>query len=443
MQIFVQRFLGRIGFVICAMVVMMGAMISTPASATIQRGETTVLSVHTVSHVATTGSLSGTVTAASDGAPLAGICVQTDPPSGGGIYLGFATTASDGTYTISGLPARSYDVRFFTGCGNGGNYAPQWYNDSTAGAPLPSGASAIAVTAGSTTTAIDAEMGAGATISGTVTDASGGAPLAGICVSDSFVGGGSGVTTASDGTYTISGQVAGSYDVEFSTGCGNSGNYAPQWYNGTSSGAALQSGALAITVTAGSSTTGINAAMFFMGAQNISFTSTNPGSKTVGATSYTPTASATSGLSVTISLDPSSAGCSLTSGVVSFTGIGTCVIDANQAGDANYSAAHQVHQSVTVTMALPARPATITVAFAAKSSALSARAKKALQALSKKLATGASLNITGYAEGNTTLAKSRAKVVANYLSSRVALHVTLKFVMRTSENRVTVSTTKQ
>jgi hypothetical protein len=34
---------------------------------------------------------------------------------------------------------------------------------------------------------------------------------------------------------------------------------------------------------------------------------------------------------------------------VSFTGAGTCVIDANQLGNANYSAALQVQQSVTVT----------------------------------------------------------------------------------------------
>jgi hypothetical protein len=35
-------------------------------------------------------------------------------------------------------------------------------------------------------------------------------------------------------------------------------------------------------------------------------------------------------------------------GIVSFTSAGSCVIDANQAGDANYSAAPQVQQTITV-----------------------------------------------------------------------------------------------
>jgi hypothetical protein len=83
-------------------------------------------------------------------------------------------------------------------------------------------------------------------------------------------------------------------------------------------------------------------------AQTISFTSTNPSPVAVGA-SYTPTATASSGLTVAITLDATSTGCSLSGGVVSFTAAGTCVVDANQAGDLTYNAAAQVQQSVTVT----------------------------------------------------------------------------------------------
>lgn len=54
-------------------------------------------------------------------------------------------------------------------------------------------------------------------------------------------------------------------------------------------------------------------------------------------------------LAVAISLDSASAGCALVGNVVSFTGAGTCVIDANQAGSVNYKAAAQVQQSVGVT----------------------------------------------------------------------------------------------
>ena len=56
---------------------------------------------------------------------------------------------------------------------------------------------------------------------------------------------------------------------------------------------------------------------------------------TAGGATYTPTATATSGLAVTITLDGTSTGCTLNAGVVGFTAGGTCVVDANQAGNAN------------------------------------------------------------------------------------------------------------
>jgi hypothetical protein len=84
------------------------------------------------------------------------------------------------------------------------------------------------------------------------------------------------------------------------------------------------------------------------GSQSITFTSAPPSDATVGGDSYAPTATASSGLAVSISLDASSSGCSLGFGVVSFTAIGTCVIDANQPGDADYNAAPQARQSIAV-----------------------------------------------------------------------------------------------
>ena len=82
--------------------------------------------------------------------------------------------------------------------------------------------------------------------------------------------------------------------------------------------------------------------------QTVSFTSTAPTSETVGGPTYTPTASASSGLTPVITLDASSTGCSISSGVVSFTGAGTCLIDANQPGNGDYNAATQVQQSIPV-----------------------------------------------------------------------------------------------
>ena len=82
--------------------------------------------------------------------------------------------------------------------------------------------------------------------------------------------------------------------------------------------------------------------------QTISFTSTNPSPVTVGGPSYTPTAAASSGLTVDLTLDGTSSGCTLAAGVVSFGSTGTCVINANQAGNTDYNAAPQVQQSITI-----------------------------------------------------------------------------------------------
>lgn len=83
--------------------------------------------------------------------------------------------------------------------------------------------------------------------------------------------------------------------------------------------------------------------------QTISFTSTAPSGAIVDGATYTPVVSATSGLPVALTVDPSSTGvCTLTSGVVSFQGAGTCTLNANQGGDLDYSPASQVQQSFTV-----------------------------------------------------------------------------------------------
>ncbi len=84
--------------------------------------------------------------------------------------------------------------------------------------------------------------------------------------------------------------------------------------------------------------------------QTISFTSTAPADATIDSPSYVPTASSTSGLPVTITVDSSSSGvCSIDGfGKVSYQGAGTCTLNANQAGDVDYKPALQVQQSFTV-----------------------------------------------------------------------------------------------
>ncbi|MDR2012207.1 MAG: S53 family peptidase, partial [Rhodanobacter sp.] len=84
--------------------------------------------------------------------------------------------------------------------------------------------------------------------------------------------------------------------------------------------------------------------------QTITFTSTAPVNPVVGST-YTVTATGgTSGNPVTFTIDgASTAGaCTLTGSVVTFTGGGTCIIDANQAGNATYAAAPQAQQTINI-----------------------------------------------------------------------------------------------
>ncbi len=82
--------------------------------------------------------------------------------------------------------------------------------------------------------------------------------------------------------------------------------------------------------------------------QVISFTSTAPVGASVTDT-YDPTAVSDSGLTVTITVDATSAAvCHITAGTVTMDDTGTCLLRANQAGDANYKAAPQKSQSFVV-----------------------------------------------------------------------------------------------
>src|SRR5262245_27130473 len=74
--------------------------------------------------------------------------------------------------------------------------------------------------------------------------------------------------------------------------------------------------------------------------QTITFLSTPPISPEFVNNTYLVSASSTSGLTVTFSIDASSVGCTYApgTGLVTFTAAGTCVIDADQAGNATFKA---------------------------------------------------------------------------------------------------------
>lgn len=97
--------------------------------------------------------------------------------------------------------------------------------------------------------------------------------------------------------------------------------------------------------------------------QATTFNSVAPSGAKVGD-SYTVAATGGgSGIAVLFVIDPSASSvCTITGSTVTMTGVGTCVINANQSGNATYDPAPQVQQSFAVAAAaapLPTTPASI------------------------------------------------------------------------------------
>jgi len=87
--------------------------------------------------------------------------------------------------------------------------------------------------------------------------------------------------------------------------------------------------------------------------QTITRTSVSPTSPVKSGT-YTPAANASSGLPVAITIATgSSSVCSISAGVVTFNTVGSCVIEYSQSGNASYSAATPVTETLTIGKATP------------------------------------------------------------------------------------------
>ena len=102
------------------------------------------------------------------------------------------------------------------------------------------------------------------------------------------------------------------------------------------------SGASGFVASSGGLTQMVNKA-----SQTITFTSTAPANPVVGGT-YTATATASSGLPVTFSSGSASICTVSPAGAVSFTAVGSCVVQANQAGNTGFDPAPQVTQTMMV-----------------------------------------------------------------------------------------------
>jgi hypothetical protein len=203
------------------------------------------------------GSIAGGVEGGATSAAAPGICVAALPVSGPG-GPGLAATGLRGNYVIRRLAPGTYLVQFSPVCvGNLAAVAAQWYQNQASQV----NATPVRVTAGQRHSDVDATLAADGGISGTVTDAAHGVPLAGLCVTAVGPGVAAGnprvtAVTAADGSYLISDLEPGSYAVSFAVGCGAKG-FKVQWYSGASSRAA----ATPVAVTSNAVSTRIDASM--------------------------------------------------------------------------------------------------------------------------------------------------------------------------------------
>jgi hypothetical protein len=163
-----------------------------------------------------------------------------------------ATTGTDGSYKILGLPTGAYTVEFYS---NSAEYFTQYYDDRRSEVE----ADPVSVEVGHTTSEVDAalEPVVGGAILGTVREAVWAKPLANIEVCAYELGqeevSGRCTNTNAEGEYTLRELTAGKYLVEFSSP-GPGLEYAPQFYDQKASWLYAET----VTVTHGKFTSGID-----------------------------------------------------------------------------------------------------------------------------------------------------------------------------------------
>jgi len=122
------------------------------------------------------------------------------------------------------------------------------------------------------------------------------------------------------------------------------------------------------------------------------------------------------------------------------TAAGTCVVTAKRAGDTAFTTT--TSEATRVTFTFPRRPPVVTIVFNAKARTLTEGAKRTMLALARRLVVGATVTITSCAQGDAVLAEERARDVAQYLASIVAIRATIRTSAAPSD-KVTIATTRQ
>jgi len=163
------------------------------------------------------------------------------------VQIKSASTDTSGNYSVLGLVPGNYKVFFDTR--NDGNYISEWYNDKTSFTTADQVSVAVDLT-----TSVNAHLASGGIISGQVTNTSNmGIANVNVNVYDSFLSVVRSGRTGADGNYSVQGLATGSYWIYFDTS--SAGYYVGEWYDDKPS----SSGANSVSVTAGATTSGINA----------------------------------------------------------------------------------------------------------------------------------------------------------------------------------------
>jgi hypothetical protein len=119
---------------------------------------------------------------------------------------------------------------------------------------------------------------------------------------------------------------------------------------------------------------------------------------------------------------------------------GTLIFTATYSGDANFMVSATTSTPVAVSTP-PMRHAAATIHFSNESTVLSVEARRELTIFARKIGRGASVEFIGYAKGSRTLALQRAYTAARYLLRTTKVHTSLKAMITTSQNKVTVAAT--
>lgn len=195
-----------------------------------------------------TTTITGTVTSAVDGAPVASVSVFVNNEDF--TQNGSSVVENDGTYRVEGLPAGEYTVRF---AATGTDFIGEYWD----GVRNRNNAQWITAVGGETISGIDATLDLGGGIAGTVTRESDGSPIAGMLVfaqTGSFLSGRHLVATDPEGRYRFEGLTPGSYTVSFPS---PDGVLIDEYWEGTQD----KQSATLVPVTAGQVATGIDASL--------------------------------------------------------------------------------------------------------------------------------------------------------------------------------------